>query len=62
MTIGMIAPPVGMICFILNSMVRDISIMQIYRGVMPFVGADIVRLSLVIWFPVIALWLPNTMK
>ena len=60
-TIGMIAPPVGIICFILNTMVRDISLMQIYRGVMPFVAADLVRLALLIAFPAIALFLPRTM-
>ncbi len=60
-TIGMIAPPVGMICFILNSMERSVSLMQIYRGVLPFVAADLVRLALVIAFPAIALFLPKTM-
>jgi len=60
-TIGMIAPPVGIICFILNTMVRDISLMQIYRGVMPFVAADLLRLALLIAFPAIALYLPRTM-
>ena len=61
-TIGMIAPPVGIICFILNTMVRDVSLMQIYRGVMPFVAADLVRLGLLIAFPAIALVLPRTMS
>ena len=61
-TIGMIAPPVGIICFILNTMVRDISLMQIYRGVMPLVAADLVRLSLLIAFPAIVLFLPRTMN
>lgn len=60
-TIGMIAPPVGMICFILNSMERSVSLMQIYRGVLPFVAADLVRLALLIAFPAIALFLPKTM-
>jgi tripartite ATP-independent transporter DctM subunit len=61
-TIGMIAPPVGIICFILNSMVRDISLMTIYRGVMPFVAADLIRLALLVAFPAIALFLPRTMS
>jgi TRAP-type C4-dicarboxylate transport system permease large subunit len=60
-TIGMIAPPVGIICFILNTMVREISLMQIYRGVLPFVAADLVRLALLLAFPAIALFLPKTM-
>jgi len=61
-TIGMIAPPVGIICFILNSMVRDISLMTIYRGVMPFVAADLVRLSLLVAFPAITLVLTRTLS
>jgi C4-dicarboxylate transporter, DctM subunit len=61
-TIGMIAPPVGIICFILNSMVREISLMTIYRGVMPFVAADLVRLTLLVAFPAISLVLPRTMS
>ena len=60
-TIGMIAPPVGIICFILNTMVREISLMTIYRGVLPFVAADLVRLALLVAFPAIALYLPKTM-
>jgi C4-dicarboxylate transporter DctM subunit len=35
--------------------------MKIYRGVLPFVGADLVRLGLLIAFPAIALVLPRTM-
>ncbi len=60
-TVGMIAPPVGIICFILNSMVREISLMTIYRGVLPFVAADLVRLALLVAFPTITLFLPRTM-
>lgn len=61
-TVGMIAPPVGIICFILNSMVREISLMTIYRGVLPFVAADLVRLALLVAFPAITLFLPRTMS
>ena len=61
-TIGMIAPPVGIICFILNSMARDISLMTIYRGVMPFVAADLVRLALLVAFPAITLVLTRTLS
>ena len=61
-TIGMIAPPVGIICFILNSMVREIGLMTIYRGVMPFVAADLVRLALLVAFPAITLILPRSMS
>jgi len=60
-TIGLYAPPVGIICFILNSMVRDISLMQIYKGTLPMLAADLVRLTLLVAFPILSTWLPGTM-
>ena len=58
--IGLISPPIGMICFIMNNMVRDIGLVNIYKGVLPFMAADFVRLSLLVSFPALALWIPNT--
>lgn len=55
--IGMISPPIGMNVFVLNGVARDVSIGTIYKGVIPFVIADVVRLILVIAFPSIALLL-----
>lgn len=60
-TIGLYAPPVGIICFILNSMVRDLSLMQIYKGTLPMLAADLVRLTLLVAFPILSTWLPSTM-
>jgi tripartite ATP-independent transporter DctM subunit len=59
--IGLIAPPVGIICFIMANMVPDIGVVRIYRGVMPFILSDLVRMALLIAFPGIALWLVRTM-
>ncbi|WP_238366478.1 TRAP transporter large permease [Mesobacterium pallidum] len=53
--IGMITPPIGMNVFVLNGVAPDISLRRIYRGIVPFLLADLVRLALVIAFPVIAL-------
>jgi C4-dicarboxylate transporter DctM subunit len=53
--IGMITPPIGMNVFVLNAVAPDISLRTIYRGIVPFLIADIIRLALVIMFPVIAL-------
>ena len=55
--IGMIAPPIGMNVFVIGGIARDIPLATIYRGIMPFFWADIVRLGLLIAFPGIALWL-----
>ena len=58
--IGMITPPVGMNLFVLQG-VAGIRMEVIARGILPFVGADVVRIALLIAFPVIATWLPGRM-
>lgn len=59
--IGMISPPVGLNLFVLNSLLPDVKLSTIYKGVIPFVLADIVRLGILIAVPAIALWLPGLM-
>ncbi|MEE3046783.1 MAG: TRAP transporter large permease [Pseudomonadota bacterium] len=49
--LGLITPPVGMNAFVIKSVAPDIPIGQIFRGVMPFVISDIVRLAVLIAFP-----------
>jgi C4-dicarboxylate transporter, DctM subunit len=61
-TFGMICPPVGMNVFVINSIARDISLGDIYRGTMPFIAVDVVRLILLCAFPGIALWLPRLLQ
>lgn len=60
--IGMISPPVGLNLFVINSLLPQVKLTTIYRGVWPFVMADVVRLGILIAFPVIALWLPGFMN
>ena len=59
---GMIAPPVGIIVFVMSSMVKDVPMEQIYRGILPFLVAIVVLLGLLMIVPDIALYLPRTMK
>ena len=59
--IGMITPPIGINVFVMHGVRKDIPLGTIFRGIVPFLLADFVRLVLVIVFPVIALWLPQTM-
>jgi tripartite ATP-independent transporter DctM subunit len=49
--LGMITPPIGMNVFVLAGIARDIPMGQIFRGVMPFVYADAVRLVVLVLFP-----------
>jgi tripartite ATP-independent transporter DctM subunit len=53
--VGLITPPVGMNLFIINSMARDIPIGQTYRGAMPFVLTDMIRVVILTAFPAITL-------
>jgi C4-dicarboxylate transporter DctM subunit len=59
--LGMICPPVGINVFVINSIARDVKITTIYGGVLPFILTDIIRMALLVAFPMIALWLPMTM-
>lgn len=59
--LGLIHPPVGMNVFVIKSVVKDVSFTTIFKGVLPFVATDLIRLVVLIAFPVIALWLPSRM-
>src|SRR6476661_6610569 len=59
--LGLIHPPVGMNVFVIKSVVKDVSFATIFKGVLPFVVTDIIRLIILIAFPIIALWLPSQM-
>src|SRR5690606_14695630 len=59
--LGMITPPVGMNVFVINSIARQVGLVQIFKGVLPFVVTDVIRLALLVAFPVIVLFLPRTM-
>jgi TRAP-type C4-dicarboxylate transport system permease large subunit len=59
--LGLIHPPVGMNVFVIKSVVKDVSFTTIFKGVIPFVVTDLIRLVILICFPIIALWLPSKM-
>lgn len=56
--LGMIIPPIGVIVFLLHGLSPEIPIRTIYRGVTPFIIADLLLLTLLTLFPAISLWLP----
>jgi len=57
--LSLVTPPVGLNLFVLRTVAPGVSIGTIYRGILPFVAADIVRLALIIAFPAIVLFLPR---
>ena len=55
--IGLITPPVGMNVYIINSLARDVPMAETFRGVVPFLVSDAVRVTLLVFFPGLSLWL-----
>jgi len=60
--ISLITPPIGLNVFVLNALLPEVELTTIFRGVLPFIAADIVRIALIILFPSIALFLPRMMN
>jgi tripartite ATP-independent transporter DctM subunit len=60
--IGMLTPPIGINVMVLNAMRKDIPLKTIYKGVAPFLGADLIRLTILLAFPSLTLWLPSILK
>ncbi|MFZ0775451.1 MAG: TRAP transporter large permease subunit, partial [Xanthobacteraceae bacterium] len=59
--LGLIHPPVGMNVFVIKTVVQDVSFSTIFVGVLPFIVTDLIRLVILISFPILALWLPSHM-
>jgi tripartite ATP-independent transporter DctM subunit len=57
--IGLITPPVGLNVFVINSLARDVPMIDTFRGVVPFLISDVIRLALVITVPAVSLFLPK---
>jgi tripartite ATP-independent transporter DctM subunit len=60
--ISLITPPIGMNIFVLANVAPNLGIATIYRGVIPFVLADVLRLALLLAFPALSLFLPAMMN
>jgi C4-dicarboxylate transporter, DctM subunit len=60
--IGLTFPPIGLNVFVIASIAKDVPLTQTYRGVLPFIVADVLRLGLVLAFPGLALWLVRVLS
>lgn len=56
--LGLITPPVGLNVFILHAIDKSIAIGEVFRGVAPFFAAELIRVALLLTFPILALALP----
>ncbi len=59
--VGMITPPIGINVFVINSMAKDVPMTESFKGVMPFFLSDLVRIILIVTFPVLSLKLAGLM-
>lgn len=59
--ISLITPPVGLNVYVIKGVVPDITLDDIFIGLIPFLILDFIAVGILIAFPEISLWLPNTM-
>jgi TRAP-type C4-dicarboxylate transport system permease large subunit len=59
--ISLITPPVGLNVFVLKSVIPEVDLKVIFRGVFPFLMADLVRLAVIVAFPIVSLGLVGFM-
>jgi tripartite ATP-independent transporter DctM subunit len=62
MELGAIAPPVGMNCFIIQGISKDIPLMKVYKGALPYVATILIAVVIIYIFPEIVMVLPNAIK
>ena len=55
----LITPPIGLNCFVVAGVRNDLSVQDVFKGVMPFFIADAITIALLVSFPMIVLWLPG---
>jgi tripartite ATP-independent transporter DctM subunit len=59
--LGLITPPVGMNVFVINSLARDVPMIQTFIGVLPFFFTELIRVVILVAFPALSLWLPKVL-
>jgi tripartite ATP-independent transporter DctM subunit len=60
--IGQTSPPFGMVLFVVKAVAPpEISMTDIYKAGLPYIACDLIGITLVLAFPMLALWLPNMM-
>ncbi|WP_340110347.1 TRAP transporter large permease [Pikeienuella sp. HZG-20] len=60
--LGLITPPVGMNVFVISAMAKDTPMIETFKGVTPFFGAELIRVGILILFPALTLWLPRALS
>jgi C4-dicarboxylate transporter, DctM subunit len=60
--VGLITPPVGLNVFVIHSLAKDVPMIETFKGVLPFLASDAVRVVLIVSFPLITLILPRLLQ
>ena len=60
--IGLVHPPVGLNVYIINRLAKDVPLTETFKGVVPFLLSDAVRIALLVFFPIVSLYLVHTFK
>ncbi len=60
--IGLITPPVGMNVYVINGLARDVPMAETFRGILPFLAADALRIVVLVFFPILSLALVRWMQ
>ncbi|MDA3888446.1 MAG: TRAP transporter large permease [Allgaiera sp.] len=60
--LGLITPPVGLNVFIINALAPDVPMRQTFAGVLPFLAAEAIRITLLVLFPILSLGLPRLLS
>ncbi|MFT7570893.1 MAG: C4-dicarboxylate transporter DctM subunit [Paracoccaceae bacterium] len=60
--ISLITPPIGLNVFVIKSIMPDVPLSAMFKGIAPFFAADIVRLLMVVFIPSLVVWLPNYLR
>ena len=60
--IGLVHPPVGMNVYIINRLAKDVPLTETFKGVMPFLASDLIRTTLLVFFPIISLYLVHAFQ
>jgi TRAP-type C4-dicarboxylate transport system permease large subunit len=59
--IGLVHPPVGMNIYIINRLAKDVPVLETFKGVMPFLASDLLRILLLVFFPALSLFLVHAL-
>ncbi len=57
--LGLITPPVGLNVFVISALAKDVPMIETFKGVAPFFGAELVRVVILLLLPSLTLWLPQ---